>query len=216
MITEPRPAFHMPLWNFPQAWLYDERYSPGFQFWSEFPYIFTKSIAKKLNSNEMSSLRASLALWNLHWKDALRGIQTSFHLWVLSNEHTDPFGTSCIPAFPRGSGRAPGLHLGSASAYGSEHQEGIVEDTGLGKQSCGRNLEDKEGTRAFAVLVYRVTWEARSEAGTSSWPPRREKPDVQPWLSAAGAQGLHAARDPRNRTWSSEETRKRICLSMCM
>lgn len=157
----------MPLWNFPQAWLYDERYSPDFQFWSEFPYIFTKSIAKKLNSNEMSSLRASLALRNVHWKDALRGIQTSFHLWVLSNEHTDPFGTSCIPAFPRGSGRAPGLHLGSASAYGSEHQEGIVEDTGLGKQSCRRNLEDKEGTCAFTVLVYRVTWEARSEAGKS-------------------------------------------------
>ena len=46
-----------------------------------------------------------------------------------------------------------------------------MEDTGLGKRSCGRNLEEMEGTRAFAVLVYRVTWEARLEAETSSWAP---------------------------------------------
>ena len=75
-----------------------------------------------------------------------------------------------------------------------------MEDTGLGKRSCGRNLEEMEGKRAFAVLVYRVTWEARLEAETSSWAPRREEPDVQPWLSSAGIQGLHAARDPRNGT----------------
>ena len=48
------------------------------------------------------------------------------------------------------------------------------------------NLGEKEGTRAFATLVYRVTWEARSEAGTSSRAPRREEPDVQPRLSGAG------------------------------
>ena len=41
-----------------------------------------------------------------------------------------------------------------------------------------------------------MTWEARSEAGTSSRAPRREEPDVQPRLSGAGIQGLHAARDP--------------------
>lgn len=75
-----------------------------------------------------------------------------------------------------------------------------MEDTGLGKQSCGRNLEEMEGTRAFTVLVSRVTWKARLEAGTLSWAPRREEPDVQPSLSGAGIQGLHAARDPRNGT----------------
>lgn len=58
------------------------------------------------------------------------------------------------------------------------------------------NLGEKEGTRAFTMLVYKVTWEARPEAGTSSQAPRREEPDVQPWLSGAGVQGLHAARDP--------------------
>lgn len=214
-LLNPRPAFHMPLWNFPQVWLYDERYSPDFQFWSDFPYIFTKSIAKKLSSNETSSLRAGLALRNIHWKDALKGIQTSFHSLDLLQLAHRPVWHQLYPSFPKRLWKSSGTLLGSASAYGSEHQEGIMEDTGLGKRSCGRNLEEMEGTRAFAVLVYRVTWEARLEAETSSWAPRREEPDVQPWLSSAGIQGLHAARDPRNGTWSSEKTRNMICISMC-
>lgn len=131
-LLNPRQGFHMPLWNFLQLWFYDERYIPDFRFRSKLPYRFTKNIAKKLSSNEMSSLGASLALGNVHWKDALRGIQTSFYLWIPSNLCAGPFGTSCIPAFPQGSGRAPGAHLGSASSYGFKHQKGIVEETGLG------------------------------------------------------------------------------------
>lgn len=91
----------MPLWNFLQVWFYDERYIPDFQFWSKLSCRFTKNIAKKLSSNEMSSLEASLALGNVLWKDALRGIQTSFDLWILSNLHTGLFGTSHTPAFPQ-------------------------------------------------------------------------------------------------------------------
>lgn len=131
-LLNPRQGFHMPLWNFLQLWFYDERYIPDFRFRSKLPYRFTKNIAKKLSSNEMFSLGASLALGNVHWKDALRGIQTSFYLWIPSNLCAGPFGTSCIPAFPQGSGRAPGAHLGSASSYGFKHQKGIMEETGLG------------------------------------------------------------------------------------
>lgn len=101
----------MPLWNFLKVWFYDERYIPDFQFWSKLSYRFTKNIAKKLSSNEMSSLEASLALGNVLWKDVLRGIQTSFDHWILSNLHTGLFGTSHTPAFPQS------LWKGSRSSF---------------------------------------------------------------------------------------------------
>lgn len=84
-LPTPGPRFLMPLWNVLQAWFYDERYIPDFGFWSKLPCRFSENTAKKLGSNEMSSLGASLALGNVHWKDALRGIQTSSNLWILSN-----------------------------------------------------------------------------------------------------------------------------------
>lgn len=121
-VLTPRPRFLILLWNFLQVWFYDERHIPDFWFWSKLPCRFIKNIAKKLSSNEKSSLGAHVALGNIHWKDALRGIQTSFDLWLLSKLHTGPFGTGCTPAFPQGSGRAP-AHLGSTSTYGSEHRK---------------------------------------------------------------------------------------------
>lgn len=84
-LPTPGPRFLMPLWNVLQAWFYDERYIPDLGFWSKLPCRFSENTAKKLGSNEMSSLGASLALGNVHWKDALRGIQTSSNLWILSN-----------------------------------------------------------------------------------------------------------------------------------
>lgn len=135
----------MPLRNFLQVWFYDARYIPDFWFWSKLPYRFIENAAKKLGSNEMSSSGASLALGNVHWKDALGGIQTSFHLWILSNLHTGPFGTGHTPAFPHGPGRAPGAHLCVTSAYGSEHQKGIVEETSLRHQSQKRPRGDIKG-----------------------------------------------------------------------
>ena len=41
----------------------------------------------------------------------------------------------------------------------------------------------------LAVVVYTVIWEARPEAGTTFWTPKKAEPDIQQWLSGAGIQG---------------------------
>lgn len=178
----------MPLWNFLQVWFYDERYIPDFWFWNKLPCRCTKNVAKKLNSNEMSSLGASLALGNVHWKDALRGIQTSFDLWIPSNLHTGPFGTHHPPAFPQGSGRAPGDHLGSTSTYGSpesDHGGNWPQAPELRKRPWG----DVRGQ--MCLWWWFTQWSGKSDLRQEPlfWVPGREKPDVQEGLSGACIQG---------------------------
>lgn len=56
----------------------------------------------------MSSWGASLALGNVHRKDAFRGIQTSLDLWLPAKLRAGPFGTSLTAAFPQGPGQVPG------------------------------------------------------------------------------------------------------------
>lgn len=107
-LINPRPQFPMPLWNFLQVRSYEKRYIPDFQFWSRLPCRFTESIAKKRSPNEMSSWGASLALGNVHRKDAFRGIQTSLDLWLPAKLCAGPFGTSLTAAFPQGPGQVPG------------------------------------------------------------------------------------------------------------
>lgn len=96
---KPSPRFLMPLWNVLQAWFYDERCTPDSRSWSKLPCSFTKSIAKKLSANEMSSSGASLALGNVHREDVLGGIQTSSHLWSPASLRAGPFGTGHTAAF---------------------------------------------------------------------------------------------------------------------